>query len=64
MGSHVVVPLAQGIGMGVGRRWARWSGVWARTAAGRCPFVSCLKQPQIFLNRAWPVVLSPALWLD
>ena len=43
---------------------ARWSGVWARTAAGPCPFVSYLKQPRICLNRAWPMVLSPALWLD
>ena len=64
MGSHVVVPLAQGIGMGVGRRWARWSGVWARTAAGPCPFVLCLNQLQICLNRARPVELRLARWLD
>ena len=43
---------------------ARWSGVWARTAAGPCPFVLCLNQLQICLNRARPVELRLARWLD
>ena len=55
---------AQGICMGVGDRRARWSGVRARTAAGPCPFVSCLNQLQICLNRARPVELRLARWLD
>ena len=36
----------------------------ARTAAGPCPFVLCLNQLQICLNRARPVELRLARWLD
>ena len=55
---------AQGIAWVLGDRRARWSGVWARTAAGPCPFVLCLNQLQICLNRARPVELRLARWLD
>ena len=55
---------AQGIAWVLRDRWARWSGVWARTAAGPCPFVLCLSQLQICLNRARPVELRLARWLD
>ena len=64
MGSQMAVPSSTGLCMGVGDRRARWSGVWARTAAGPCPFVSCLNQTQIFLKCARPVELRLARWLD
>ena len=61
---QMAVPSSTGLCMGVGDRRARWSGVWARTAAGPCPFVLCLNQLQICLNRARPVELRLARWLD